>query len=154
MSKFKRFNVLSHLTKTSTDITELRPHNVPEYIPKREPPHPHKQPVDKSDFRNYLLQDKTKVWRLNIYRRMFTPYEQEKKFSDESYFEYGDECSFVCITDAFTLPDGDLMLAVRNVYDSESLNESEEKWQLEYYKLSEIRLSYYPTDKEIHIESW
>lgn len=70
------------------------------------------------------------VFRLWVYKRMFTPYEAENKFSDQSCFE-SDYCSHVCIKDVIELPDGDLLLALCN-YENDNYTA--------YYKLSEIAL--------------
>lgn len=71
------------------------------------------------------------VFRLWQYKRMFTPYEQEEKFSDESQY-VNDECDFVKILDTINLPDGDLLLATTYAYGDGN--------NISYYKLSEISL--------------
>lgn len=71
------------------------------------------------------------IFRLWEYKRMFTPYEQQEKFLDESQY-VNDECDFVKILDIINLPDGDLLLATTYAYgDGKYIN---------YYKLSEISL--------------
>ena len=80
-----------------------------------------------------------RVFRMWIFKRMFTPYEQEEKFSDESVYE-DDTCKFVMIKEIIELADGDYLIGFQDV-DSDNL-------YLEYYKLSEIRLDYYQNDKE------
>ena len=71
------------------------------------------------------------IFRLWQYKRMFTPYEQEQKFSDES--EYVNvECDHVRIRDVITLPDGDLLLATTYAWGEGSY--------INYHKLSEISL--------------
>ena len=80
-----------------------------------------------------------RVFRMWIFKKMFTPYEQDEKFSDESVYE-DDICKYVMIKELIELPDGDLLIGVQDA-DNDNL-------YLEYYKLSEIRLDYYPSDKE------
>lgn len=80
------------------------------------------------------------IFRMWEYKRMFTPYEQEEKFSDESLY-VNTECEFVYIKDVITLPDGDLLLAVSPV----DLN-----GYVEYHKLSNISLA--KTDKDMEEE--
>ena len=80
-----------------------------------------------------------RVFRMWVFKRMFTPYEQDKKFSDESVY-VDDECKFVMIKELIELPDGDLLIGFQDT-DSDNL-------YLEYYKLSEIRLDYCQSDKE------
>ena len=137
----KQLDVLSsHLLKTNNSVSH-RPHNVPEYISKREAPAPiqkmvpHKY-VDMSKFKNYLTADKMKIWRINSYS-------QETKFSNKS-----NQYDLICITDAWDLSNGDVMIAIRYVYDYKSYYENIDKYNLVYLKLSEIRLSYYPEDRE------
>ena len=79
------------------------------------------------------------IFRVWQYKRMFTPYEQEQKFSDES--EYVNvECDHIRILDVITLPDGDLLLATTYAYgDGEYIS---------YYKLSEISLGKSEKDTE------
>lgn len=78
------------------------------------------------------------VFRLWEYKRMFTPYEQEEKFSDESLY-VDDECEFVHIKDVITLPDGDLLLAV----SLESMPS-----YTDYHKLSNISIAKADKDME------
>lgn len=80
------------------------------------------------------------IFRMWEYKRMFTPYEQEEKFSDESLY-VNIECEFVYIKDVITLPDGDLLLAVSPIDLSE---------YVEYHKLSNISLA--KTDKDMEEE--
>ena len=78
------------------------------------------------------------IFRMWEYKRMFTPYEQEEKFSDESVY-VNTECEFVYIKDIITLPDGDLLLAVSPVYLDD---------YVEYHKLSNISLAKSVKDME------
>lgn len=79
------------------------------------------------------------IFQLWQYKRMFTPYEQDKKFLDESQY-VNDECDFVKILDTIDLPDGDLLLATTYAYGEGSY--------ISYYKLSEISLSKSEKDME------
>ena len=81
-----------------------------------------------------------RVFRLWVFKKMFTPYEQDEKFLDESVY-VDDTCKFVMIKELIELPDGDLLIGFQDT-DNDNL-------YLEYYKLSEIRLDYCQSDKEI-----
>jgi hypothetical protein len=70
---------------------------------------------------------------------MFTPYEQEQKFLDESQY-VNNECDHVRILDVITLPDGDLLLATTDAYGDGTY--------ISYYKLSEISLGKSEKDME------
>ena len=80
-----------------------------------------------------------RVFRMWVFKKMFTPYEQDEKFSDESVY-VDDTCKFVMIKELIELPDGDLLIGFQDA-DSDNL-------YLEYYKLSEIRLDYCQSDNE------
>lgn len=80
-----------------------------------------------------------RVFRMWVFKKMFTPYEQDEKFSDESVY-VDDTCKFVMIKEIIELADGDYLIGFQ---DADSDNE-----YLEYFKLSEIRLDYRPEDKE------
>lgn len=79
------------------------------------------------------------IFRLWEYKRMFTPYEQAEKFSDESLY-VNDECDHVRILDVIALPDGDLLLATTYAYGDGKY--------ISYYKLSEISLGKSEKDME------
>lgn len=79
------------------------------------------------------------IFRLWQYKRMFTPYEQDEKFLDESQY-VNDECDFVKILDTINLPDGDLLLATTYAYGDGKY--------ISYYKLSEISLGKSKRDME------
>ena len=81
-----------------------------------------------------------RVFRMWVFKKMFTPYEQDEKFSDESVY-VDDVCKYVMIKELIELPDGDLLIGFQDTDD--------DNLYLEYYKLSEIRLDYCQSDKEI-----
>ena len=135
-----------HFDKTQV-IIGLKPNNANTPVDRRPPPATKPTAKTASAFSEFLLQDKSKIWRMWIYRRMFTPYEQDEKFSDETMFE-NSECSFICIETVHDLPDGDLVLGVRYIYDEVGLNEPESEHIIEYLKFSEIRLEYIASDKK------
>ena len=85
------------------------------------------------------------VFRYWVYRRMFTPFEQEKAYSDESFFE-DTHANFGIVRDCIALGNGEYLLGFQDVYDLEN-EEGREYTVLNYYRLSEIRLSYYHADQ-------
>ena len=83
------------------------------------------------DIWTWLQDTEVRVLRYWVYKRVFTPLEQEKKYVDQS--EYEDSyCKKGIIRECVQLPDGDLLIGFQNY--------------IEYYKLSEIRLAYNPED--------
>ncbi len=83
------------------------------------------------------------IFRLWEYKRMFTPYEQHERFSDESQY-VNDECDHVRILDVIALPDGNLLLATTYAYGDGKY--------ISYYKLSEISLGKSEHDMEDECE--
>ena len=96
---------------------------------------------DKYSFANFCNFHYGKPFRYLVYRRMFTPYEQDKKFSDESVYE-DIHYKIGCIREISILPDGDVLLG----FVSTDYSKDEPRWY-EYYKLSEIRLERYEGDE-------
>ena len=80
-----------------------------------------------------------RVFRMWIFKKMFTPYEQDENVLDDSVY-VDDTCKYVMIKELIELPDGDLLIGFQDI-DNDNL-------YLEYYKLSEIRLDYCQSDKE------
>lgn len=93
-----------------------------------------------TDVETWLLDESERIYRFLVYRRMFTPYEQQQAFIDDSQFE-SDYYSFGIIEEAMDLAVGDWLLGIREIIDGEFSDE------LVYYRLSEIRLSYREEDK-------
>lgn len=92
----------------------------------------------------------TKIFRMYKYRKLFTPYEQDKKYSDESVFENGNYPSYVRIIDAIELPDGDVLLKLLDdipVYERTEDYENHPCIYL-YEKLSDIKLELWEDDNK------
>ena len=94
-----------------------------------------------TDFETWLMDNNHRIFRYWIYRRMFTPAEQDAKYSDESCFE-STQCMLGLIEEAIELPDGDILLGMRDPEDNGT-------GQMEFYKLSEIRLAVCDCDMEM-----
>ena len=89
------------------------------------------------NFDKFLEEHKDESFRYWIHKRIFTPYEQEQKFEDESTLE-STECSYVYIVESVKLPNGDILLGLsedRSGYTS-------------YYKLSELDLALSKSDND------
>lgn len=94
----------------------------------------------------FLEKARDRIFRFRVYKRMFTPLEQEHKYCDQDVYEC-DGFQFGVIREAIALPDGDVLLGF-DVIGSTADEDAGESLFREYYKLSEIRLSYYPPDTE------
>lgn len=101
-----------------------------------------------TDFDTWLLDfHDEKIF--SVYRRktIFTPYEQDKKFSDETVWEQVTNAAK--IVEAIILPNNDVMLGFRDVWyddvrddDGNQINMPiEENSFIDYYPLSEIKLT-------------
>ena len=89
-------------------------------------------------FDKFVEEHKDESFRYWVHKRMFTPYEQEQKFEDESTLE-NIECSFGYIVEAVELPNGDILLG---------LSEDKDGRYKSYYKLSDIDLALSSKDNE------
>lgn len=92
------------------------------------------------DIHTWLHDNENRVFRLWVFKKMFTPYEQEQKFLDESVYEC-DECNFVYIREIINLNNGDYLIGVESAGNNDFTI-------MEYYPLSEIRLGYCSKDME------
>ena len=89
-------------------------------------------------FNEWLEVHKDDCFRYWVHKVMFTPYEIEEKFEDQSCFE-DETCSFGYIVDHVVLPDNDILLG---------LSESKDDGYISYYKLSAIDLALSKNDNE------
>lgn len=97
-----------------------------------------------TDFETWLRDVGTdRLFRFLVYRRMFTPYEQEGAFMDETQYE-SDTYTFGRIEEAIDLG-GDWLLGIRELFPDEEENMSD---TVTYYRLSEIRLCWREKDAE------
>lgn len=86
------------------------------------------------------------TWLLDYgYDRLFRVwiYHPEENYRDE-------ECNYVFIKEAIELPDGDILLGLHFIFSCEDFDN--ENPDIEYHKLSETFLAYYPND--IKKENW
>ena len=96
--------------------------------------------TDYKSIKEFLHENKDRVYHFWVYKRMFTPYEQDKKFTDESVYE-DDHAMLGYIRESILLPDGDLLLGINEIYPGDGCSEN-----LQFYKLSELRIAYNADD--------
>lgn len=99
------------------------------------------------DLQEFLKDKEGKIFRVWVFKRMFTPYEQEKKYSDETPY-VDDSATFVTIQEAIPLPDGDVLLGFRDI----AFGDDGSKPWIFYYKLSELRVEYNAEDSDKYTE--
>ena len=95
-----------------------------------------------TDFETWVHDYEGRVYRYWVYKRMFTPLEVEKKYTDETYYE-DNECEFGMIYEAIELPDGDILIGFIDPDNEGTTVEG----MIEYYKLSELRFQCLPCDQ-------
>lgn len=89
-------------------------------------------------FKEWLELHKDDYFRYWVHKFMFTPYEVEEKFEDQSCFE-DETCSYGYIVEHVVLPNNDVLLGFR---------EDKEYGYTTYKKLSEIDLALSDKDNE------
>lgn len=110
---------------------------------------PIKAPFDRirtySSMTEFLEKNGNRIIQFWVFKRMFTPMEKERKYMDQSCYEETSARAGV-IREIITLPDNDLLLGIAELW--EDVNELRSELScLVYYKLSELRINYYPHDE-------
>lgn len=99
-----------------------------------------------TDFETWLLDESERIYRYLVYKKVFTPYEQEKKYSDESEYENGGHYTLCHIEEAIDMGNGNWMLGLREIYDDGLVSS-----HIDYYPLSDIRLSCFDDDQKMKL---
>ena len=94
-----------------------------------------------TDMETWLSDNSDRIYRFVVYKKLFTPYEQEQKFSDESQFE-DTHYRFGFIEEAIELGHGEWLLGLREIIDGEV-------YDINYFRLSDIQLSYFEQDQNM-----
>ena len=94
-----------------------------------------------TDMETWLSDNSDRIYRFMVYKKLFTPYEQEQKFSDERQFE-DTHYRFGFIEEAIELGHGEWLLGLREIIDGEV-------YDINYFKLSDIQLSYFEQDQNM-----
>ena len=90
----------------------------------------------------WLGDNSHRTYQFLVYKKLFTPYELDKKFVDESQFE-DTNYRFGFIEEAIELGNGEWLLGFREVIDDEVCN------YITYLNLSDIRLFYFEKDQNM-----
>lgn len=98
-----------------------------------------------TDLETFILDNSDTIFRYLVYKRVYTPYEQDKKYSDESIYEDGGMYTYARINTAIELPDGDVLLGFNEVDPDTHRPFSTEH----FFKLSEIKLSKFDYDQYV-----
>lgn len=98
------------------------------------------------DFGSWISKNYGKIFRYLVYKKLFTPYEQQQAFFDESIYE-GSCYSYGIIEEAISLGDGKWFLGIRRVYEDNEIGDI-----IEYYRLDEIKIEYFEYDNQENME--
>lgn len=96
---------------------------------------------------SWMLTNRDKTFRYLVYKKVYTPHEQQKAYMDESEYENGGYYSKCKIEEAIDLG-GDWLLGMRILED-----DNEKTGILHYVRLNEIRLSCFENDQEGYEEA-
>ena len=100
-----------------------------------------------TDFETWLLDESdNRIFRYLVYKKVYTPLEQEKKYIDESEFEDGGMYTMAKIEEAIDMGNGNWMLGMREIYEDRSIAHN-----LKYVMLNEIRLWSFDEDQDIEL---
>lgn len=102
-----------------------------------------------TDVSTFFRDSKDTVYRLWKYKKIYTPYELDKRFKDESIYE-DDTCTFVKIIDIMEIPN-DILIKFRVMFD-DCLYDDEKNFTDSgcyiFERLSDIKLSEYDYDNK------
>lgn len=93
-----------------------------------------------TDMETWLLDNQERIFRYQVYKRLFTPLEQKKAYIDESQFE-STRYLFGWIEEAIDLGSGEWLIGIREIVDGEVTKE------VRFHKLSDIKLYLFECDQ-------
>lgn len=102
------------------------------------------------DLETFLHDTDGRIFKYWVYKKVYTPYEQDAKFFDESIYE-SNECTYGIIREVIPIGD-DLLVGFNNIYDEQSADDLTPT--VNYYKLSDICLEYSPKDEKEIRDEW
>lgn len=106
------------------------------------------QHLDCTNIGTYVHDNDDKIYRFLVLKKIFTPYEQEHKFMDESIYEGGSHYNFCKLGEVIETT-GDTLIELV-IYTQEDEGVFEYAGYSEFYLLSDIRLSLHDSDNELH----
>ncbi len=100
-----------------------------------------------TDFETWLLDESERIYRYLVYKKVWTPLEMDKKYSDESEYENGGLYTLCLIEEAIEMSPGIWMLGLREIYEDGVISKN-----IKYYPLNDIRLTCFDEDQEIELQ--
>ena len=108
------------------------------------------QDLEITNIGTWLHDEGDYIYRFLVYKKVWTPYELDKKFSDESEYEESGYYNFAKIVNIIEIPN-DILIEFEIFYpNDEEIYESSGRH--EFHKLSDIKLIRYDSDNEIKEE--
>ncbi|MBO5037733.1 MAG: hypothetical protein J6D42_11725 [Clostridia bacterium] len=98
-----------------------------------------------TDMETWVHDNEDRIYRYLIYKKVFTPYEQQSAFIDESIYENSGHYTLGKLTEAIDLGN-DWLLGFRTISDDGRISGI-----LEFVKLSEIRLEVFDYDQDLEL---
>ena len=95
-----------------------------------------------TDIAGWVQENPDRLYRYLRYRKVYTPYEIQKAFVDESEFEDGGHFQFGFIKEVISIGGGDWLVGFQRV----DMDNKEILRSLEYARLSDIQLFYTEAD--------
>lgn len=92
-----------------------------------------------TDMPTWISDNSDRIYGFLVYKKIYTPYEQEQKFEDESQFE-NEQLTFCKIKEAVDLGSGDWLLGLQLLFKDDP---NEDANNLDYHRLSDIQLCSY-----------
>lgn len=105
-----------------------------------------------TDMETWIHDNEDRIYRYLIYKKVFTPYEQQSAFIGEYIYENGGHYTLGKLTEAIDLGN-DWLLGFKTISDdgriSFAINST--PGVLEFVKLSEIRLEVFDCDQDLEL---
>lgn len=95
-----------------------------------------------TDMLTWLLDNSERIFRYQVYRRLFTPFEQQQAYMDETQFE-STHYSFGIIEEAIDLGNGEWLIGIREIVEDEVTD------TVGFHRLSDIKLSLMECDQNM-----
>jgi hypothetical protein len=99
-----------------------------------------------TDFETWFMDESDRVYRYLVYKKVWTPLEMDKKYTDESEYENGGHYTLCHIEEAIEMSPGNWMLGLRDIYEDGCISK-----HISYYPLSDIRLSCFDDDQKLEL---
>lgn len=95
------------------------------------------------NFPEWVLAHAENIFCYMVYKHIYTPHEQQMAYTDESQFEDGFHFDTGFIREVVDIGNGEWLVGIEQVFD-----DGEMLGHIDYIRLSDLRLMYYPSVEE------